>query len=543
MKTLFLFTCLVLFSINVTAQSLERYPLVPWPVSLEPSAGQFVVNDSTSIAVTDTSDAALVRIASFFRDIAAVATGYELPVVPLSSADGNSLVFELNPLLRMQIEGYQLLVTSETVRLTAPSHEGLFRGVQTLRQLLPPAVERGGIMPDRNYVWQIPAVSISDYPRFEYRGMHLDVARHFFPIAFVKRYIDFLAMYKMNRFHWHLTEDQGWRIEIKQYPELTRVGAYRSETLVGNYGNRPHRFDGERYGGFYTQEEIREVVAYAADRYITIVPEIEMPGHSTAALASYPVLACTEGPFEVSTLWGVHEDIYCPSEETFAFLENVLTEVIDLFPGEYIHIGGDEAPKARWEESDLAQSVIKREGLADEHELQSYFIQRIEKFLNSHGRQIIGWDEILEGGLAPNATVMSWRGEAGGIEAARQGHDVVMTPGHSLYFDHFQADPAGEPYAIGGLTTLEDVYAYDPVPDVLSRDEARHILGAQANVWTEYMKTPQKVEYMIFPRMLALSEVVWSPESSRNWFSFKGRVPAQLERLDRLAVNYRKVDW
>jgi len=357
-------------------------------------------------------------------------------------------------------------------------------------------------------------------------------------VAFIKRYIDFLARYKFNTFHWHLTEDQGWRIEIERYPRLTDVGSCRAETMVEKNFD-PYVGDGIPYCGSYSQDEVRDIVAYAADRFVTIVPEIEMPGHSLAALTAYPELACTPGPFEVGTRWGVFEDIYCPSEATFEFLENVLQEVMALFPSEFIHIGGDEAPKRRWRESDLAQAVIRREGLEDEHELQSYFIQRIERFLNAHGRRLIGWDEILEGGVAPDATVMSWRGMAGGIEAARQGHDVIMTPGSHVYFDHYQGDPRFEPLAIGGYTPLEKVYRFEPVPEELTAAEARHVIGAQANVWTEYITTEEHVEYMALPRMLALSEVLWSPVEARDWGTFRRRLPLRLEELDRLGVNYR----
>jgi hexosaminidase len=345
-------------------------------------------------------------------------------------------------------------------------------------------------------------------------------------------------MYKMNTFHWHLTEDQGWRIEIKKYPRLTEVGSYRKETILARNFD-PYIGDKKPYGGFYTQDEVRQVVAYAKSRYVTVIPEIEMPGHSVAALAAYPELACTPGPFETATIWGVNENIYCPSEQTFAFLEDVLTEVMELFPGRYIHIGGDEAPKTRWEESELAQEVMRREGLADEDELQSYFIRRIERFLLEHDRRLIGWDEILEGGLAPQATVMSWRGTVGGIDAAKQGHDVIMTPTSHVYLDYYQGDPLYEPLAIGGYTPLETVYAFEPVPDELSPEEAKHVLGAQGNVWTEYMKTTQYVEYMVFPRMLALAEVVWSPQASRDWDRFSAALPAQLRLLDQKRVNYR----
>ena len=384
-----------------------------------------------------------------------------------------------------------IALSESGVSIAAGDHAGLFYGLQTLSQLLPPGLGDGAV--SATGPLEVPSLRIDDAPRFGYRGMHLDVGRHFFGPDFVKRYIDMLARYKINRLHWHLTEDQGWRIEIDRYPRLTEVGAYRAQTHIG-HAREDFDGDGQRYGGFYTKDEIRDIVAYAVARYVTIVPEIEMPGHSLAALAAYPEIACTDGPFEVGMRWGVFEDIYCPSDETFEFLENVLTEVIDLFPGELIHVGGDEAPKTRWEESEFVQLLKEREGLADEHEVQSWFIQRIERFLNANGRRLIGWDEILDGGLAPNATGMSWRGTVGGIEAARQGHDVVMTPYSHLYLDFYQTeDQEGEPLAIGGLP-LDTVYSYEPVPEELTPTEATHILGAQANVWTEYMKTEDHVD-------------------------------------------------
>ena len=426
-------------------------------------------------------------------------------------------------------EEYKLDIYSNAILLQANSHAGLFYGVQSLLQLLPA----------NKPTQYLPLLSITDSPAFVWRGMHLDVARHFFPIDFIKKYLDMMAMYKMNRFHWHLTEDQGWRIEIKKYPLLTEKGAWRDETLIGHYSDQPHQFDGKRYGGFYTQEQVKEIVAYAAERYITVVPEIEMPGHATAALFAYPEFANDEGPEKVATLWGVFDDIFSPEEKTFVFLEDVLNEVMDLFPGEYIHIGGDEAPKVKWKESQYAQELIKREGLADEFELQSWFIRRVEKIINARGKKLLGWDEILEGGLSPTATVMSWRGEAGGIEAAKHGNDVVMTPGFALYFDHYQGDPQFEPTVIGGLTTLADVYKYHPLPVELSAEEQSHILGAQANVWTEYIPTSDQVEYMVFPRMLALSEVVWSGEKKKNYENFLSRLAYHLPLLEAKNINYR----
>jgi hexosaminidase len=520
---------------TVVFGSAPDYGIVPRPARLTPGTGTFRLSADVTIRVSDPGDDELHWLAQYTSGMVRDALGVELRLSDRRAPEGeeNAIVLLLETGdAPAGDESYRLAVSARGVVITARTEAGLFYGIQTLRQLLPSSSAT------RESAWSLAAVEIEDSPRFVYRGMHLDVGRHFFPVSFVKKYIDLLAMYKMNTFHWHLTEDQGWRIEIKQYPRLTEVGAFRRETILEKNFN-PYIGDSKPYGGFYTQDEIREVVAYAERRYINVIPEIEMPGHSTAALAAYPELACTEGPFEVSTVWGVTEDIYCPKEETFAFLENVLTEVMELFPSPYIHIGGDEAPKARWEESPIAQEVIRREGLADEQGLQSYFIRRIESFLLAHDRRLIGWDEILEGGLAPQATVMSWRGTAGGIEAARQGHDVIMTPTSHVYFDYYQGEREFEPLAIGGYTPLEKVYDFEPVPDVLTADEAKHVLGAQGNVWTEYMKTTQYVEYMVFPRMLALAEVVWSPKAARDWDRFVSNLPQQLARLDDYRVNYR----
>ncbi|MEQ8706244.1 MAG: beta-N-acetylhexosaminidase [Phaeodactylibacter sp.] len=430
-----------------------------------------------------------------------------------------------------QKEAYRLRVSQKGIALSGSDAAGVFYGIQSLIQLSKPW-ERKQVR-----LVEIPYSIIQDKPAFAYRGMHLDVGRHMFPVAAVKSYIDMLARYKMNRFHWHLTEDQGWRIEIKQYPKLQEVAAYRKETLKGHYSDQPQQFDGKRYGGYYTQEEVKEIVRYAQERFITVIPEIELPGHAQAAIAAYPELGCTDKPVEVATKWGIFENVYCPSEATFTFLENVLTEVMALFPSEYIHIGGDECPKTQWEESKLCQQIIKAEGLKDEHELQSWFIQRIEQFLNAKGRQIIGWDEILEGGLAPNATVMSWRGEAGGIEAAKQGHDVVMTPTTYCYFDYYQSNHPDEPLAIGGYLPLDKVYNYHPVPEELTEEEARHILGAQGNVWTEYIPTPSKLQYMAYPRMQALSEVVWSGKRKPGYTDFIKRLSYHLDWMENEGIN------
>jgi hexosaminidase len=408
--------------------------------------------------------------------------------------------------------------------------------------LLPVEVENQAVV--EGIKLSVPACEIKDEPRFVYRGMHLDVGRHMFPVASIKRYIDMIALHKMNTFHWHLTEDQGWRIEIKKYPKLTETGAFRKETIVGHAGKPPLVYDGIPYGGFYTQDEVREVIAYAASRFITIIPEIEMPGHALAALASYPELSCTGGPFEVGTKWGVEDDVFCAGKEgTLSFLEGVLTEVIDLFPGKYIHIGGDECPKVRWEKCPFCQKRIKDEGLKDEQELQSYFIQRIEKFLISKGRKLIGWDEILEGGLAPEATVMSWRGTEGGIAAAKEKHDVIMTPSKYVYLDYYQCEPEGEPLAIGGYLPLERVYSYDPMPAELTADEQKYILGVQGNVWTEYIPTPEQLEYMAYPRMFAIAETGWSPEKLKDFDEFLSRLEILKKRYDAIGINYFKGEY
>ena len=415
----------------------------------------------------------------------------------------------------------------------------MFYGMQTLIQLLPLA---------KSADVKIPCAQISDAPRYQWRGMHLDCSRHFFTKEEVKKYIDYLAMYKFNVFHWHLVDDQGWRIEIKKYPFLTTVGGKRKETLIGKTINKDgtvsegDKFDGKEYGGFYTQEDVKEIVAYAQSNYITVLPEIEMPGHSMAALAAYPEFSCTGGPFETLTRWGVSGDSYCGgNEETFIFLENVLDEVMALFPSKYIHIGGDECEKGRWKTCEKCQKRIVDEKLKNVEELQSYFIKRIEKHVNSKGKQIIGWDEILEGGLAPNAAVMSWRGIKGGVDAAKQKHYVVMSPGKPCYFDHYQSkDKAKEPLAIGGFNPLDSVYLYNPTPKSLTEEESKFILGAQANVWTEYILDFKQVEYMSMPRMAALSEVLWTPLDKKNFKDFVVRLKLHAPLLDKMGVNYAK---
>jgi len=534
----------------------DRYAVIPLPARLDARPGEFRLDRETRIALSDPASAELRAVAELFAAPLRAASGLPLPIAPEPAGDDtpNAITLRLATAApATERESYRLVVTERGATLSAPTPAGASLGLQTLRQLLPSELEKGvrsrsawATGPARTRPptpaaparWAIPAVEVEDAPRFRYRGILLDVGRYYFPPEFLEKLIDLLALYKFNALQLHLTDDQGWRLEIKKYPRLTQVGAWRKETMVAQNFD-PYVGDGKPHGGFYTQEQVRALVAYAAARHVTIIPEIEMPGHAGAALAAYPELACTPGPFEVSTKWGVHEDVFCPSERTFSFLEGVLAEVMQLFPSEYIHIGGDEVPKKRWKESAIAQAVIRREGLANEEELQSYFIRRIERYLRAHGRKLIGWDEILEGGLAPEATVMSWRGTDGGIQAARQGHDVIMTPASHMYLDHYQGAPASEPLAIGDSLPLDTVYSFEPVPDELTPEEAGHVLGAQGNLWTEYIATPAYAEYMLFPRMLALSEVVWSPKEARSWDRFVARLPAHFARLDALGAEYR----
>ncbi len=509
----------VLAAAAISAQTFA-FPLIPVPSTLRVKEGTFRFDTKTRIAASSKD---LAGEGDVFAEIFAKRFGFALRAEVRKKPAAGCVWISLRD--DEKDESYSLSIARDGISLSG-GRAGIFYGFQTLCQLL----TRGDP--------EVPCLEIDDAPRFSWRGMHLDVCRHFFPVEFVKKYIDYIAMYKMNMFHLHLTEDQGWRIEIRKYPRLTEIGAWRNGSMIGPYDAQ--KFDSIRYGGFYSQDDIRELVRYAQKRHITIVPEIEMPGHSVAALASYPELSCTGGPFDVARGWGVFDDVYCPKEHTFEFLENVLSEVCDLFPGKYVHIGGDECPKTRWKSCAYCQELMKKEGLKDENELQSYFIRRIEKFLNSKGKQIVGWDEILDGGLAPNATVMSWRGTDGGIAAARQKHSAVMSPGGFCYFDHYQGFPQDEPLAIGGYTTVEKVYSYEPVPTELSVDEQRFIRGAQGNVWTEYITSPRQVEYMAMPRMAALSEVLWSPREARDYKNFQKRLFGHFHLLDEMDVNYSR---
>lgn len=526
--TLIFFT--VLFSACRQKHITPMYSIIPEPVFVEKGKGFFHYNDRTSILFAVDNDS-LNKIVKDFADNIYNHFGV-IPGTDIDNPLPNTIKIKLDNTLDLPDEGYMLRIRKLKIDLQAPSYTGIFYGLQTLTQLIHlNAPQRRKIL--------LPVMQIKDYPRFEWRGMLLDVCRHFMPVEDVKKYIDYMALYKYNKFHWHLTDDQGWRIEIKQYPLLTEVGAWREETLIGHNREKPRKYDGKMHGGFYTHEEILEIVQYASDRFIEVIPEIEMPGHARAAIASYPWLGVTGEKVEVKKEWGISPYIYMPSDETFTFIKNVLREVMALFPSEYFHIGGDEARKDQWEESEEVQELIRELGLQDEKELQSWFIHRIGAFLNENGKKLIGWDEILEGGLAPNATVMSWRGEEGGIKAAKMGHDVVMTPTSHCYFDYYQAKPIeNEPLAIGGYLPIDTVYSYDPVPENLNEKESKHILGAQANVWTEYIPDFEQVEYMIFPRMLAMSEITWTPQEKKQRKDFMQRVMDHEKIFKTLGVDY-----
>ncbi|RPD40990.1 family 20 glycosylhydrolase [Chitinophaga barathri] len=513
------FTALA-FLTGSAQKKLPSISIIPEPQSVQQMDGQVLITPRMKYFTNSEGAENAAKLFNTFLE-----ANYNMSLEK-GTMQNSTLIFSDDEVL--PAEGYQLTATRNKIVLQG--HEaGLFYGVQTLQQLLGTRTTLG--VPVR-------AVTIKDAPRFAYRGLMLDVGRHFFPVAYIKQYIDVMAHYKLNRFHWHLTEDQGWRIEIKKYPRLQSVASKRKETMMGPY--RDGKYDGKPYGGFYTQEEVKDVVKYAAERFITVVPEIEMPGHAQAALAAYPNLGCTGGPYEVVTKWGVHKEVFCAGNDSvFTFLEDVLNEVMPLFPGQYVHIGGDECPKDRWKTCPKCQARMKALGLKDEHELQSYFIQRMEKYLNGKGKKIIGWDEILEGGLAPDATVMSWRGEAGGIAAAKQKHDVIMTPNTYLYLDYHQGNPATEPLAIGGYLPLEKVYSYEPYPASLSAEEQKYIKGVQGNVWTEYIPDQKSVDYFTYPRALALAEITWSPTAKKNYAAFLAKLPAALADLDSRGVNFR----
>jgi len=544
----------LIIALVVSSSIYSQLNIIPQPASVEIGSGVFVLpvnlKIGSSIVATTSPDR------DFFERSRTFLLSYLTTYYKSWSESSKQNLPPSRSSINLSFDGkenkqpgsYTLVVGNNGIDIKGYDEEGVFYGIQTLIQLLPPHLSNNTI--------QIPYVTIKDYPRFGYRGLHLDCGRHFMSVDFIKKYIDYIAYHKMNYFHWHLTEDQGWRIEIKKYPKLTSVGAWRNGTIIGRHPGLSN--DRKKDGGFYTQEQVKEIVKYAADRYITVIPEIEMPGHSSAAIAAYPYLSCfpdepTKNYFpkngrwagdstgkQVQQAWGVYSDVFCAGkEETFKFLQDVIDEVLPLFPAKYIHVGGDECPKSNWKRCPNCQKRIKDNNLKDEHELQSYFIQRMEKYINSKGKTLIGWDEILEGGLAPNAVVMSWRGEKGGIEAAKQHHQVIMTPTTYVYFDYAQSDNE-DSLVIGGNLPVEKVYAYEPIPDTLTSEEGKYILGAQANVWSEYMSNPAKVEYMIFPRLSALSEVLWSPKAKKNWTDFEKRMQVQFKRYELWDAKYSR---
>jgi hexosaminidase len=513
----------LLFSFSTFAQ----VNIIPKPneLTLSSTGEQFTITPNTKLIIKDKS---LASTAAFLNSYLKEVYGFELTTATIGMGT-DLIVLQLDKNAPKTTGAYTLISDNKFIAIKGSDAAGTFYGMQSLVQLLPTHKSKS---------LAVAGLTIKDAPRFGYRGMMLDVSRHFFSVAFVKEFIDYLALHKMNVFHWHLTDDQGWRVEIKKHPKLMSISAFRDSTIVGHHPGKG--FDGVKHGGYYTQKQIKEVVKYAADRFVEVIPEIEMPGHSEATLAAFPEFGCTGGPYIVAQNFGVHKEVLCGgNDKVFTFLQDVIDEILPLFPSKYIHVGGDECPKDRWKACPKCQKRIKDNNLKDEHELQSYFIQRMEKYINSKGKKLIGWDEILEGGLSKTAIVMSWRGEKGGIEAAKQKNTVIMTPTTYVYFDYAQSKPE-DSLVIGGFLPLEKVYGYEPIPKELTADEAKLVLGGQANVWTEYMAYPSKVQYMIFPRMTALSEVLWSQKESRNYDDFQKRLLTQFERYDLWKVDYHK---
>lgn len=547
-KIIFLF--LTIISFKISAQEIS---IIPQPVYLEIKKDQkhFVIDSKTQIVVVDTS---LINSAKFLCDY--LQKYYQITLnVTNVTPNKNFITLVLNTRISEFDDAYVINSSDKVISIAGTSKPGVFYGIQSLIQSFPV---------NDTVILNIPNLNITDYPRFGYRGMHLDVSRHFFDIAFIKQYIDYLALHKMNYFHWHLTDDHGWRIEIKRYPKLTEIGAWRKGSIMGLWpgkGNENIKYqvlpnevkimpkdaviktDGIKHGGYYTQEQIKDVIDYAAKRYITIIPEIEMPAHSMALLAAYPELGTEpDRKYEVAQTWGMmnkYNNVLQATDPTFKFLEDVLTEVMELFPSPYIHIGGDEASKIWWKQSSVSQQFMKINGLKNESELQSYFIRRMEKFVNSKGKTIIGWNEILQGGLAPNAIVMSWQGEKGGIEAAKQSHKAIMTPENRMYFNHGQFLKE-DSLTASTPSFLADVYNYEPVPAALNTEQAKYIWGGQACLWTEYITNPAKVQYQLFPRLDALSEILWTPKEKRNYPDFRKRLKTQLKRYDLMGITYSK---
>lgn len=511
----------------------QLIPIIPFPNNVKLEKDSFKFSQQVKIVVKDTQN--INNEIKWFNDLLSKKCGYTLSTSDAPSNEIEYIEFLPGNKSSNNAEHYAMQIQKNKISISANNNTGIQYALINIIELLPSVNKPSGNKAPKK-IFYLPCLKIDDEPRFAWRGMHLDVSRHFASVDFIKKYIDLLALHKMNTFHWHLTDDQGWRIEIKKYPLLTKIGSLRKGSMIGPY--KDQKFDSIPYSGFYTQENIKDIVLYAQNRHVTIVPEIEMPGHASAAIAAYPWLSCRRQATEVERGWGVFEDVLCTRDSTFNFIEDVLKEVIELFPGKYIHVGGDECPKTRWKVCKDCQARMKNEKLSNEHQLQSYFISKVEKWLNAHNKQLIGWDEILEGGLAPNAAVMSWRGTEGGITAAKSGHYVVMSPGSHCYFDHYQADPSQEPLAIGGFTPIEKVYDYDPVPNELSDSEKKFVMGAQANLWTEYMTNENQMEYMAYPRACALAEVLWTNKNNKNASRFFTNLEQHLSLLRTLNVNY-----
>lgn len=526
MKRTIAILCLLLVSRVAFAQQVSIFPA---PVSMECRSGYFVFDGSNAFELhpdnTQMREAVEVFAERFGRS-----SGMDIQV----AAKGDIVCFLSekvdNP------EGYELTVTPKKIRITASTPAGVFYALQSVRQLLPPQVESAEVA--EGVAWRIPCVVVKDAPRFAYRGAMFDVCRNFFDKEFILQYIDILALHKINRFHWHLTDDQGWRIEIDRYPKLTSVGAFRDRTMLTQTVVKPRVWDNTPVGGFFTRNDVREVVEFARKRNIEVIPEIEMPGHALAALSAYPQYSCTGGPFEVDGKWGVFNDIFCPKEETFAFLQNILDEVVELFPSRYVHIGGDEAPKVRWKRCHHCQELMEREGLENETELQAWFTNRMETYLRQKGKTVIGWDEILDGDINRSAVVMSWRGYEGGMKAAKRGHDVIMCPNKYLYFDYYQFDNDRGPLEKRHRIPLEKVYCFNPVPEGLDAAEQSHIMGVQANMWTEYVRTPEYAQYLLFPRLTAYSEMAWG--TNGDYGAFLERLKDFEKRYEVIGINYAK---
>jgi len=534
MKMRYVYLTFIVLCFNIFEILAQALSLIPLPAEIKQGTGFFTLTSATKVVLKSDS-AEIKRTCDFFLDLINPGTGLN---IGYASSSASSIIVELDSLIAHP-EGYRLKVTTRDITIQAQTPAGIFYAFQTLRQLLPPIIESRTVVANRR--WVIPTIEIDDAPRFPYRGLMLDVVRHFYPVDDIKRFIDLMAMHKYNYLHLHLTDDQGWRIEIPAYPRLQSISAWRRETIIGHLNDEPRRYDGVSHGGYYKQTELKELVQYAAERYITIVPEIEMPGHVTALLAAYPDFACSGSYFEVARDWGIFSNLLCPREDTFLFLERILNEVMNIFPGKYIHIGGSECPKEQWQKSEFCRNTKIQNYLQTDEQLQTWFMRRIARHVQSRGRQVIGWDEMLDGGDISGATIMSWRGEQGGIDAVRKGNHVIMTPHRNCYFDYYQWNRRDEePLAQNGYLPLSMVYQFDPVPKELDDDQKQHIIGTQGILWTEYVADIRQAEYMVYPRACALAEVAWTPADRKSYNLFRNRLIEHSKRLQTLNVNYAR---